>query len=165
MKNITRIDFTVGCANSDGKVVNGTERDISVLFNETVISTEEVNELIESGMYEYDDRIIVVSKRQADSLKDRKRELIVGKYLIDEKGGVFSTESFIVTNESKKSYYTEIKEGSRYRFIKDGIGKVQYKCVNQHTIIIVEMIDATEEQVREKIAEWFERHAEKIRKP
>ena len=71
MKNVMRIDFETGCANSDGKLVKGTERNVSVLFNKTVITSDEVRELIRSGMYEYDSRIVVTSSTQADNLKSR----------------------------------------------------------------------------------------------
>lgn len=69
MNNVMRIDFKVGCANSDGEIVEGTERDVCVLYNKTVITSKEVNELINSGMYEYDSRIVVTTPTQADSLR------------------------------------------------------------------------------------------------
>ena len=71
MKNVMRIDFTTRIANSDGKPVMGTERDVTILFNKTVITEDEVNELINSGMYEYDSRIIVATPVQADNLRSR----------------------------------------------------------------------------------------------
>ena len=71
MKNVMRIDFKTAIANSDGKPVKGTERNVSVLFNKTVITSDEVRELIRSGMYEYDSRIVVTSSTQADNLKSR----------------------------------------------------------------------------------------------
>ena len=71
MKNVMRIDFTTRIGNSDGKPVMGTERDVTILFNKTVISGDEVEELIDSGMYEYDSRIIVTTPVQADNLRSR----------------------------------------------------------------------------------------------
>ena len=71
MKNVKRIDFTSGIADSDGKLVKGTEREVCVLFNLTVISAEEVYKLIDSGMYEYDSRIIVTTPSRADNLRSR----------------------------------------------------------------------------------------------
>ena len=71
MKNVKRIDFETGCANSDGKLVKGTERNVSVLFNQTVITSDEVRELIRSGMYEYDSRIIVTTPTQANNLRSK----------------------------------------------------------------------------------------------
>ena len=71
MNKITRIDLTVGCIDSDGKLVDGTERDITVLFNKTVISQDEVEYLINAGMYEYDERIVVITPTQADNLISR----------------------------------------------------------------------------------------------
>ena len=71
MNNVRRIDFEVGCANSDGELVKGTEREITILFNKTVIASEEVQELIRSGMYEFDSRVIVTTPTQADHLRRR----------------------------------------------------------------------------------------------
>ena len=71
MKNVMRIDFTTCIANSDGEPVKGTERDVTVLFNKTVITGDKVRELIDSGMYEYDSRIIVTTPVQANNLRSR----------------------------------------------------------------------------------------------
>jgi hypothetical protein len=71
MKNVMRIDFETGIANSDGELVNGTERAISILFNRTVITDDEVQELINNGMYEYDSRIIVTTPTRADNLRSK----------------------------------------------------------------------------------------------
>ena len=72
MKNVMRIDFETGCANSDGKLVKGTERDVCILYNKTVITGDEVEKLINSGMYEYDSRIIVTTPIQADNLRSKQ---------------------------------------------------------------------------------------------
>lgn len=69
MNDVMRIDFISGICNSDGELVKGTEREVCVLFNQTVISKEEVHELIKAGMYEYDKRIIVTTPAQADNLR------------------------------------------------------------------------------------------------
>lgn len=69
MKNVRRIDFETGCVTSDGELVKGTERDVTVIFNKTVITVDEVNKLIHSGMYEFDSRVIVTTPIQADNLK------------------------------------------------------------------------------------------------
>ena len=71
MNNVMRIDFKTGCSNSDGEFVSGTERDATILFNKTVITSNEVEELIHSGMYEYDNRIVVTTSIQADNLRSR----------------------------------------------------------------------------------------------
>jgi hypothetical protein len=71
MNNVKRIDFETGCANSDGKLVKGTERTVTILFNQTVITSDEVRELIHSGEYEYDNRVIVTTPTQADNLRSR----------------------------------------------------------------------------------------------
>ena len=71
MKNVMRIDFKTGIANSDGKLVEGTERDVCVLYNKTVITDDEVRKLIDSDMYEYDNRVIVTTPIQADNLRSK----------------------------------------------------------------------------------------------
>lgn len=71
MKNVMRIDFEVGCCNSDGKLVPGTKRCVCVLYNSTVIGGDEVQELIRSGMYEYDLRLVVTTPTQADNLRNK----------------------------------------------------------------------------------------------
>lgn len=71
MKNVMRIDFEVGCTNSDGEFIKGTERSITILWNKTLLDKEEVLELIDSGRYKYDDRIVVTTPIQADNLRSR----------------------------------------------------------------------------------------------
>lgn len=71
MKNVMRLDFSTGVANSDGELVKGTERDVTILYNKTVITGDEVRELIDSGMYEYDSRVIVTTPIQADNLRSK----------------------------------------------------------------------------------------------
>ena len=72
MKNVMRLDFSISICNSDGDPVKGTGRDVSILWNETVISTDEVYELINNGMYEYDNRVIVTTPTQANNLRTKK---------------------------------------------------------------------------------------------
>lgn len=67
--NIKRIDFDTFCCTSDGEPVEGTGIGYSIIFNTTVISAEEVNELINSGEWEYDERIVVTTQRRANALK------------------------------------------------------------------------------------------------
>jgi hypothetical protein len=74
MKNVMRLDFSTSICNSDGEAVQGTGRDVSILWNETVISTDEVYELINNGMYEYDSRVVVTTPTQANNLRT-KREI------------------------------------------------------------------------------------------
>lgn len=71
MNNVMRIDFETGCYTSDGEFVKGTERGVAVLWNKTVIDSDEVRKLIRSGRYEYDCRIVVTTPTQADNLRSR----------------------------------------------------------------------------------------------
>ena len=70
--NVMRIDFVECCKNSDGKIVKGTEKEMSVLYNKTVITSKEVRELIRSGEYVYDSRVIVTTTKRADNLRSKK---------------------------------------------------------------------------------------------
>ena len=69
---IKRMDLVMSCATSDGKPVKGTERSVCILYNINTISTEEVCGLVDNGMYEYDERIIVTTPKQADNLRGIK---------------------------------------------------------------------------------------------
>lgn len=62
-----RIDFTTGYANSDGKMLPGMESEVTVLYNLHVISETEVEQLITTGRYEYDNRVIVTTPEAADA--------------------------------------------------------------------------------------------------
>ena len=75
MKNVMRLDFSTSICNSDGQPVNGTGRNASILWNETVISTDAVYELINNGMYEYDSRIIVTTPTRANNLRTKKENV------------------------------------------------------------------------------------------
>jgi hypothetical protein len=72
MKNVMRLDFSTKICNSDGDLIEGTGRYVSILWNETVISTDEVYELINNDMYEYDSRVIVTTPTRANNLRTKK---------------------------------------------------------------------------------------------
>lgn len=59
-ENIRIIEYTltVGC----------TDIDYVAMFNKLVISDKEVSKLINSGMVEYDDRVVVMYKKQYEYL-------------------------------------------------------------------------------------------------
>lgn len=69
LEDIRRTDVVFAEKNSDGGPIPGTEQYISILYNRNIITEEEVAELIHSGAYEYDERIIVTSTTQADHLR------------------------------------------------------------------------------------------------
>ncbi len=71
LDNIMRIDFETGCYTSDGELAEGTERPVTILYNKTVITEKEVRELLCSGEYEYDLRIVVTTPIQVQNLKGR----------------------------------------------------------------------------------------------
>lgn len=68
-KDMLRIDFDSQLADSDGKPIqNRPVTQKSILYNTNVISTHEAEMLITSGMYEYDERVIAITTKQADNL-------------------------------------------------------------------------------------------------
>jgi hypothetical protein len=69
MENILRIDFDTFTCNSAGEPIEGTGITYSILFNTNVISEEEVIELINASVWEYDNRIIITTPTRADTLK------------------------------------------------------------------------------------------------
>lgn len=56
--NIQVRELVFQSVNSDGKPIEGTERTVSLIYNLENISTKEVDELVDNGMYVFDDRII-----------------------------------------------------------------------------------------------------------
>lgn len=70
--NLRYIDLTFSTANSDGEPVPGTERQVVILFNKDRISKEEVEELVNKDMLEYDDRVVVLRPGQLDWLRDKE---------------------------------------------------------------------------------------------
>lgn len=71
---IMRVDFEEGYTNSDGDFIDGMTRQITVLYNKRVISYEEVCQLINSGEYKYDNRIVVTTSTQADNLRGKRKD-------------------------------------------------------------------------------------------
>lgn len=70
--NLLTLSFETCCGNSDGKPVKGTEQKHMLLFNRTQISVKEVDALIESGEWRYDSRVIEVTEKQVEYLKDKE---------------------------------------------------------------------------------------------
>ena len=63
-KNIKRIDYLEDFV--------GIKIPKSILFNITQISEEEVIDLINTGTEEYDDRIVVLTRKQLKALSDKE---------------------------------------------------------------------------------------------
>lgn len=57
---------------SDGKPVKGTEHETMVMFNQTQISEEEVQELFEYDKWEDDPRVVPITREQLKMLQDKK---------------------------------------------------------------------------------------------
>lgn len=59
-ENIRIIEYTL--------TIGGTDINYVAMFNKLVISDEEVSKLINSGAVEYDDRVVVMYKKQYEYL-------------------------------------------------------------------------------------------------
>lgn len=70
--NLKVISFGTCTGTSDGKPVRGTEREHHLLFNCTQITEEQVKELIDSGMWEYSDMVVEVTRQQLKNLRDKE---------------------------------------------------------------------------------------------
>lgn len=57
---------------SDGKPIKGTERPVMVMFNQTQISEEEVEELFNNDTWEYDYRVVPITPKQLAYLQDKE---------------------------------------------------------------------------------------------
>ena len=68
MENVRRADFQVGLTDSYGELIEDTLRNVVIMWNRVTISDEEALGLINSGRYEYDERVVVMTPKQADNL-------------------------------------------------------------------------------------------------
>ena len=77
--------------------------------------------------------------------------------------GLCIKEPFEIVRETAKCYFVKTKYG-QYRFLKSDIGVLKHNMSDYCPHLKIIMIDATEEELRKKIAEWFEQKANNIRK-
>lgn len=63
-ENIRIIEYTL--------TIGQTDIDYVAMFNKLVISDEEVSKLINSGAVEYDDRVVVMYKKQYEYLTKKQ---------------------------------------------------------------------------------------------
>lgn len=68
-----------------------------------------------------------------------------------------------VKRETEKCYWSEEDCGGT-RVLKSDIGIVKHLDATTYPYLEIRMIDATEEELRNKIAEWFEHRAKQLRK-
>ena len=74
-----------------------------------------------------------------------------------------SYKSFEITRDTKKCYFVKADKYSEYRFLKEEIGKVKHMTRDNCPYLEIAMINATKEELNEKIAEWFENKANEFR--
>lgn len=74
-------------------------------------------------------------------------------------GSLYIGKPLEIVKETEKCYFTE-----HNRFLKEEIGKVKHSMRDFRPYLELDMIDASEEELRNKLAKWFEWKANKIRK-
>lgn len=72
MNRIRRKDLVMHFVDSEGERIDGTEEEVTIIYNSDVITEKEVDQLIKEDRFKYDDRVIVTTRKQADNLKRRK---------------------------------------------------------------------------------------------
>lgn len=73
IKNYLKVvSFETCMHSSSGQKITGTEREHNLLFNIKSISPEQVNYLIDTGMYEYDSRVIDATDEQLKYLRAKE---------------------------------------------------------------------------------------------
>lgn len=81
------------------------------------------------------------------------------------KGKIFVAKPLEVIRETEQSYFVKANNAQiEYKFLKSDIGQVKYIKRDNRPYITIEMIDATQEEVKAKIAEWFIQQADTISK-
>lgn len=76
---------------------------------------------------------------------------------------VYAKHAFPITRETEKCYWC--KTGlNEMRILKSELGTVKHLSTKLYPYLLVEMIDTAEEELRNKIAEWFENKANMIKK-
>ena len=72
IENLKVYSCTLYVCTSDGKPIKGTEREVMVMFNQTQISNEEVTALFDNDTWEYDPRVVPITREQLKMLQDKE---------------------------------------------------------------------------------------------
>lgn len=73
--NLRTVSLIVGKCSSDGKMVKGTEREVTVLYNRTQITMKEIDEAFKNDTWEFDERLIQVTRKQLEYLHDKVEDI------------------------------------------------------------------------------------------
>ena len=74
INNLKIYSTTLYICTSDGKPVEGTGREVWVLYNQTRITEEEIAELFKNEMWEYDTRLTEISPARLRMLQDKEND-------------------------------------------------------------------------------------------
>lgn len=77
--------------------------------------------------------------------------------------GLCIKDRFEIVRETEKCYFAKTGRGE-HRFLKSDIGELKHNVSDYCPHLKLILIDATEEELREKIAQWFDKQANRIRK-
>lgn len=68
LESIRAIEYQTGCADSDGKIVKGTERPMYMVYNRRTVSDEDAMAILDAGHQDTDPRVVSLWPSQALSL-------------------------------------------------------------------------------------------------
>ena len=74
INNLKVYKATLYTCSSDGKPIEGTEHEVWVLYNQTRITEEEVDELFEHDIWEYDTRLTQITPARLKMLQDKEND-------------------------------------------------------------------------------------------
>ena len=77
--------------------------------------------------------------------------------------GLCIKEPFEIVRETEKCYFAMTKYGE-HRFLKNDIGVLKHNMSDNCPHLKIIMINATKEELKEKLAEWFEQKANGLKK-
>lgn len=73
--NLRTVSVVVGKCTSNGEMVRGTEREVTVLYNRTQITMKEIDEAFKNDTWEFDERLIQVTRKQLEYLHDKVEDI------------------------------------------------------------------------------------------
>lgn len=74
INNLKIYSTTLYICNSDGEPIEGTGREVWVLYNQTRITEKEIDELFENEMWEYDTRLTEITPARIKMLQDKEND-------------------------------------------------------------------------------------------
>lgn len=146
-ENLKRIDFPRATCDSDGRQI-GKACEMTVLFNDTVISPDEVKRLITEDMAGRDMRCVLMPKEQADLLC-KGRQVLPG---CDGKGSMDSNYEKYAKRKQPEALEDSVSLGSCISKIKELKGKWSDDVLDDIMIFTALMFDRTPGEIGDAVS-------------